>query len=67
MGSISEAVGGREGVYVVEVLSVTEAPAINDLKGARQKTSGRIARVVSSGVYQNMKDNADIVDDRQLY
>ncbi len=65
VGAVSEAVGGKEGVYVVEVLSVNEAPAISNPKVASGKTSARVARVVSSGVYQYMKDNADIVDDRQ--
>lgn len=65
LGTISSAVGGREGVYVLEVLSKNEAPAITDVKTAREKTSQRLARVISSGVYRNMKDNADIIDDRQ--
>lgn len=67
IGQMSQAVGGREGVYVVNVTSKNEAPAISDVETARQKTSQRLARVVSSGVYRNMKDNADIIDDRQLY
>ncbi|MGH1335061.1 MAG: peptidylprolyl isomerase [Aureispira sp.] len=67
LGTVSKAVGGREGVYVLEVLSKNDAPAITDAETARDKTSQRIARVVSAGVYQSMKDGADIIDDRQQY
>lgn len=67
LGKMSSAVGGREGVYVLEVLSKNEAPAITDVETAREKTSQRLARVISAGVYQSMKDNADIVDDRQQF
>ena len=39
LGTISKAVGGSEGVYVLEVSSKNDAPAITDVKTAREKTS----------------------------
>ncbi|MFK7797567.1 MAG: peptidylprolyl isomerase [Aureispira sp.] len=65
LGTVSKAVGGREGVYVLELLSKNDAPAVSDAAAARKSTTERLARVVSSGVYTNMKDQADIIDDRQ--
>jgi peptidyl-prolyl cis-trans isomerase D len=65
LGTVSKAVGGREGVYVLEVLSKNDAPPVSDAAAARKKTTERLARVISSGVYTNMKDQADIIDDRQ--
>ncbi|BDS15260.1 peptidylprolyl isomerase [Aureispira anguillae] len=67
VGQMSGAVGGNEGVYVLQVTSRNEAPAIVNLKSSRDKVSRRISQVISTGVYDNMKDNADIVDDRSKY
>lgn len=63
-GSISPAVGGKEGVYVIQVQSKTDASPIVDLKTARQTVTSRLSSMLSSGVYSDMKKNADIIDDR---
>lgn len=67
VGQMSGAVGGNEGVYVVQVTSRNEAPPIVNLKSSRDKISRRIAQVISSNVYDSMKEDADIVDERSKY
>lgn len=64
IGQMSGAVGGVTGVYIVEVISKNEAPAIANIKTAREKVTRRVSQAVSSGVYQNIKDNSEIVDER---
>lgn len=66
-GQMSGAVGGKEGVYVIQMTSKNEAPPVVDLKSSRDKISRRIVQVVSSNIYESMKDAADIVDDRNNY
>lgn len=65
VGQMSGAVGGKTGVYIVNVTSKNEAPAIADLKAARTKATRRVSQAVSSGIYENMKDNSEIVDERK--
>ncbi|MFT5646471.1 MAG: peptidyl-prolyl cis-trans isomerase D [Aureispira sp.] len=64
VGQMSDAVGGKSGVYIVNVISVNEAPAITSLKIAREKATRRIAEVVYSGIYPSLKDNSEIIDER---
>jgi peptidyl-prolyl cis-trans isomerase D len=64
VGQMSGAVGGVTGVYVVNVISKNEAPAITNIKTAREKVTRRVSQAISSGVYENIKENAEIVDER---
>ena len=64
MGQISQAVGGKEGIYVIQVQSKDDAPPVADLKGARDVVTKRLSGPISSGIYNDMKEQADIVDDR---
>ncbi|WMX15772.1 MULTISPECIES: peptidylprolyl isomerase [unclassified Aureispira] len=64
VGQMSGAVGGKTGVYIVQVTSRNEAPPIANVKTAREKVTRRISQAVSSGVYENIKENAEIVDER---
>lgn len=64
VGQMSGAVGGKTGVYIVKVTSRNEAPAIANVKTAREKITARISQAVSSGVYENIKENSEIVDER---
>lgn len=64
VGQMSGAVGGKSGVYIVNVISVNEAPAITSLKVSREKATRRIADAVSSGIYPNLKENSEIIDER---
>lgn len=64
VGQMSDAVGGKSGVYIVNVISVNEAPAITSLKVAREKATRRISDAVTSGIYPNLKENSEIVDER---
>lgn len=64
VGQMSGAVGGKTGVYVVKVTSRNEAPAIANVKTAREKVTRRVSQAISSGVYENIKENAEIIDER---
>jgi peptidyl-prolyl cis-trans isomerase D len=64
VGQMSGAVGGKTGVYIINVTSKNDAPAIADLKTARTKVTRRVSQAVSSGVYENMKESSEIVDER---
>ena len=67
-GKISAAVGGKEGIYVLEMTSVADAPAISNVAVARKDVSRRLSQIVSqNAVYENMKDNAEIIDERNSY
>ncbi len=67
IGQMSGAVGGKEGIYVLQMTSKTDAPPITDVKTAREKISRRVSQVVSAGVYEAMKENSDIEDNRSRY
>jgi len=66
-GEMSGAVGGKEGVYILQMTAKTEAPAIDNVKAARDKVTRRISQVVSGGVYEGMKESSDIEDNRSQY
>lgn len=63
-GKISRAVGGKEGVYVIQVQGKVDAPPIQNLESARKTVTTRLSGPISTAVYEDMKKNADIVDDR---
>ena len=68
VGQMSGAIGGKEGVYILELTSISEAPKLPQTAGARKSISQRIGQIVSAeSIYNNMKDNADIQDDRSSY
>jgi len=64
VGQMSGAVGGNTGVYIINVTSKNEAPAIANIKTARESVTRRVSQAVSSGVYENMKENSKISDER---
>ena len=68
VGQMSAAIGGKEGVYVLELTSVSEAPQLPQVAGARNSISRRIVQIVSSeSIYNNIKENAEIEDNRSSY
>lgn len=64
VGQMSGAVGGKTGVYIVNVTSKSDAPAITDIKTVRESVTRRISQAISSGIYENMKENSKILDER---
>lgn len=68
VGQMSGAVGGNEGVYVVKTTNVQPAGAINNLPIARNNITRITGQLLAENVlFENMKDNADIVDERNKY
>jgi len=67
VGQMSTAVGGKEGIYVVNVTSVTDPKPIDNLESARTRLTSRTASVISGGILQAEKDAADIEDNRSQY
>lgn len=67
-GKMSGAVGGKEGVYVLQVTSKVDAQPISNVKASRDQITGRISQVVSERtVFEGLKEVADIQDDRSNY
>lgn len=65
VGKISEVIGGKEGVYFIQVTSVVEAPAIANVKASRDQISNRIAQQLSlPTVFMHMKELSTIIDNR---
>lgn len=64
VGQMSGAVGGKTGVYIVQVTSKNEAPPIANVKTAREKVTRRISQAVTAGIYENLKENSEIIDER---
>ncbi len=52
----------------MELTSVSEAPQLPRVAGARNSISQRIGQIVSAeSIYNNIKDNAEIEDNRSSY
>ena len=66
-GEMSGAIGGKEGVYVLQMTSVTEAPAITNVASSRTRINSRISQMVSRNIFENMKENSTIEDNRSKY
>jgi peptidyl-prolyl cis-trans isomerase D len=68
VGQMSAAIGGKEGVYVLELTSIAEAPKLPRTAGPRNNISRRIDQIVSAEtIYNNIKENAEIEDNRSSY
>lgn len=64
-GQVSKAVAGNAGVYVVRPTSKAEAPAIADMKQTQADMNNIVTRAVSGSILADMKDEANIVDERK--
>lgn len=64
IGQVSRVVGGNEGVYIIQVQSKSDAAPISNLSSARKEVMSRLSGPISSSIYNEMKENADIVDER---
>lgn len=68
VGELSSAVGGKEGVYVLEMTSKTEAPPVTNVAVSRNEVSRKLGQLVSQqALFNEIKENADITDDRSSY
>jgi len=66
-GKLSKAIDGNEGVYVLQPIGKIDPPEITDLKKTRQDITQKISQAVSGKLFEDMKENADIVDKRERF
>ncbi len=66
-GSVSNPIAGEKGVYVVELESKNEAPAMNSYRGiAEQETTSR-RQNASQRLFEALRKKADIEDNRARF
>ena len=66
-GEVSKPIAGDKGVYVVELISINKAPELESYRGfANQETSQRRQEVVSK-VFDALKQNVKIEDNRAKF
>ena len=66
-GKISEPVAGERGVYVAELVSKFEAPAMDSYKGFAQQESAARRAQAGTRVFEALKKKADIEDNRSKF
>ncbi|MBN8702443.1 MAG: peptidylprolyl isomerase [Bacteroidetes bacterium] len=65
--TISQPIKGKAGVYVLVVDEVKEPAAITDYKGIKNKMIGSVTGRVDYEVFEALKSNVDIVDNRSKF
>ncbi len=66
-GKISEPIAGEKGVYVAELVSKFEAPAMDSYKGYAQQESAARRAQAGSRVFEALKKKAEIEDNRSRF
>ena len=66
-GKMSEPIAGEKGVYVAELLSKFEAPAMDSYKGFAQQESAARRAQAGSRVFEALKKKAEIEDFRSKF
>ena len=66
-GKVSEPIAGEKGVYVAELVSKFEAPAMDSYKGFAQQESAARRAQAGSRVFEALKKKADIEDNRSRF
>ncbi len=61
-GTLSKAIGGKEGVFMVFVDAVTPAPAQTDYKAQQQMQNMQMQPRVDYEVYDALKENANVTE-----
>lgn len=66
-GNRSVPLEGTSGVYVVEVVAVTEAPEKNDFSVSKSTLENKVKSGVDFGVYNALREQADVKDERYKF
>ncbi|PTX41686.1 peptidylprolyl isomerase/peptidyl-prolyl cis-trans isomerase D [Christiangramia gaetbulicola] len=66
-GELSEPIAGEKGVYVAELVSKFEAPAMDSYKGYAQQESAARRAQAGMRVFEALKKKADIEDNRARF
>lgn len=65
--TLSKPIVGASGVYVVVVDAVKEAPELKDVNAFKTQTSSSASARVDSEVFEALKDNANVVDNKAKF
>jgi len=65
VNQLSKVVTGKEGIYVLQMGSVSDAGASTNLKSSKTTAEGTLGRIFSTFT-ESLKDNATIVDERNI-
>ena len=63
-GKLSKPIKGETGVFVVSIENITEPQPANDYSAIKDQLSSGLKNRVSSEVFEALKENADITDNR---
>ena len=66
-GAISKAIAGDKGVYVVELVTINKAPAMDSYKSFAARETAKRRQAVVSRVFEALKENAKIEDNRARF
>ncbi len=66
-GAVSEAIVGENGVYVIRVDQISEAPASNDLTFVQDQIKRNYGNRVDIEVFEALKEKANIKDNRAKF
>jgi len=66
-GEVSKPITGDKGVYVVEMVAFNKAPEMESYKSYAMREASQRRQAVVSRVFQALKDNAEIEDNRARF
>ena len=66
-GTVSKAITGDKGIYVVELAAINKAPAMESYKAFAARETAQRRQAVVSRVFQALKENAEIEDNRARF
>jgi peptidyl-prolyl cis-trans isomerase D len=66
-GVVSQTIDGNSGVFKIKVKSATKASTTNDYTAITTKLNGQSRGSVSGRVFQTLKNDADIIDNRAKF
>ncbi|MBE7640644.1 peptidylprolyl isomerase [Salegentibacter sp. BLCTC] len=66
-GSVSKPIAGNNGVYVVELESKNEAPAMNSYSGIAQQETAQRRQNASQRLFEALREKAEIEDNRARF
>ncbi len=66
-GQVSKPIKGDKGVYVVKLEELHKAPEMKNYKGFALKETAQRRQTVNTRVFEALKDNADIKDNRARF
>ena len=66
-GTVSKPIAGNNGVYVVELESKNEAPAMNSYQGIAEQETAQRRQNASQRLFEALREKAEIEDNRARF